>query len=79
MNTILIKTSFIGKDGYYCNEEESCSADYVEFKKKRIIDRWYLNIFKESNNEDMAFKLNKICNVKNITFKIESEIIKTED
>ena len=48
MNTILIKTSFIGKDGYYCNE-------------------------------DMAFKLNKICNVKNITFKIESEIIKTED
>ena len=71
MQTIIIKTSFIGKDGYYTKEEENCSADWAEFKRKRIVDRWYFNVFKENSDEDIIFKVNRINDVEGITFQIE--------
>ena len=71
MQTIIIKTSFIGKDGYYTKEEESCSADWAELKRKRIVDRWYFNVFKENSDEDIIFKMNRINDVEGITFQIE--------
>ena len=72
MQTIIIKTTFIGKDGYYTKEEESCSADWAEFKRKRItlVDRWCFNVFKENSDEDIIFKMNRINDVEGITFQI---------